>query len=1223
MRLSHSFAAAGAGIAVCFTYLGSDAFAAAPAMAALGNSFRPVDATPPTGPLNPRRAMIARSTLTAAETAAPITFEVALKMRNFDEMKARVEKGDHISPQELVAKYEPLARDYQAVVDWLTSQGMTITQQDPHHLAVFAQAPVGKVAQAMHANFARVAYRGAEFTSAITAPAAPATITPLLVGINGLQPHLRPHKHLVRPAASGGSTAYTPAQIASAYQAKRLYTNGITGAGQTIAIVIDVFPARSDLTSFWNTYGIAQTSSNVSFIQVSASLENDAPDEATLDTEWSSAMAPGANIRVYAASGLANDQLDAAYARIYQDALANNNSLGIHEMSMSYGAGEIETTNAQMQTDDQYFTELANIGVTCFASAGDGGSTPAPDGSENGNLEAESPASDPYVIGVGGTSLTDPVNPNPASEIVWNEGASGGATGGGTSIYWTRPSWQTGPGVPTVPNGQTAYRLVPDIACAADPAFGADFFYQGSVQIIGGTSWACPSCAGFCALINQARRNIGLSEIGVAGPQFGALIYPLIGTSAFRDIVSGNNATANSASYASGPGYDETTGVGVPLVQSLAGVFQPSLLATVSPGQNAAISVSASGTPLSYQWQREPAGTSTWTSLTNTGPYSGTQTATLTVTGTTLAMSGDQFQCVVTYAATTVTSAQPTVLTVENPWIISTLASNATSPTQFDYPTGIAIDASGNVFVTNLDANNIREVSPAGVVSPAYGLQTFNAPRDLTFDSAGSLYVADEGSNTVRVISSTGGLTILGTGAFSTPIGVAVTGAGSTATVYVADFGHDVIQAFNSGVIVSPPFAGASSFTAGYRDGAATQALFNQPIGLAVDGSGNVYVCDYGNYCIRKISIVGGVRTVSTLAGKPGVAGCLDGTGTKALFNAPRGIAVDGSGNVFVTDSFAPGTVQTAPIYSGNNILREISPAGVVTTLAGQPSIAGAADGMGNSALLYNSCGIKIGPSGALFIAEAGNNAIRMALMDTVSLAATVPYASAVGPADGQFTVSRVGSVASSLTLSYSRTANSTAVAGSDYDGTNITDSVTIPAGAGSATISVLPLANPPNPTNRTLQLALAGVISGVQIGTTPATVAILETPPISLATFETNHPDPTTPLGDGIADVAKYAFDINPSLPMGTSDRAALPTAGITTIGNATYLTLTYRENAGLSGTTTVTPLVSSDLVTWNPVATTPIVIGIDSSTHDPIMQVQVPYSLSEPEFLRLNVSP
>ena len=244
-------------------------------------------------------------------------------------------------------------------------------------------------------------------------------------------------------------------------------------------------------------------------------------------------MAPGAKIRVYASGDLDTASMDQVYEQIYYDTTYQP-QLNIHQMSMSYGFIEsLETTSSQAQTDDQYFAVLASAGVTVFASAGDAGSTPNTGSNidESGrSLLVESPASDPYVTGVGGTSLTlNASTGNESTEVVWNDySTSNGATGGGASIYFSRPSWQTGTGVPT----GTA-RLVPDVASDADPNTGVEVTYTDpstgtqSQLSYGGTSLSSPMWAGFCALINQARTGAGQSSMGLLGP----LIYPLLGTS--------------------------------------------------------------------------------------------------------------------------------------------------------------------------------------------------------------------------------------------------------------------------------------------------------------------------------------------------------------------------------------------------------------------------------------------------------------------------------------------------------------------------------------------------------------------------------------------------------------------------------------------------------------------------------------------------------------------
>jgi hypothetical protein len=190
--------------------------------------------------------------------------------------------------------------------------------------------------------------------------------------------------------------------------------------------------------------------------------------------------------------------------------------------------------------------------------------------------------------------------------------------------------------------------------------------------------------------------------------------------------------------------------------------------------------------------------------------------------------------------------------------------------------------------------------------------------------------------------------------------------------VYVADSDNNIIWKITSGGTATL-LAGQSGQT-GYQNGAGNQALFNDPIGLAVDSSNNVYVADYGNNLIRKITS-GGV--VSTLAGQANVAGYIDGPAGKALFNVPRGVTVDGSGNVYVTDSYAP---ITAPPYNfaGNNLVRKITPAGVVSTLAGQAGVAGSTNGTGTAAQFFDLCGIALNAtSGAFYMVEQGNDTVR------------------------------------------------------------------------------------------------------------------------------------------------------------------------------------------------------------------------------------------------------
>ena len=1262
-------------LAVSLTNLG----AVVPTTTVLSNSISQVAAAPPAGAPAPRHAFISSRTLTAAENSAPLDFEVALKMRNFAELQARVHRGDHVSRAEMAAKYEPLPADYQAAVDWLTGEGFTITRQDSRHMLIFVRGEVSRVARSMKVSFARVTSEGKEYSSAITAPSVPANISPFLIGINGLQPHLRMHKHLLKqqmhPDGAVGSANYLPRQIAQAYGASALYQQNLSGAGQTIAIVIDTFPSTTDLLLFWKNCSISQSISNIEFIQAVKGTLPAPSGEETLDVEWSSAMAPDAHVRVYAATDLATNHLDEAYTQILDDA-TNHPEYGIHQMSMSYGEGEtdfsadvsppnnVPTSNSQLNTDDALFAELAAAGVTSFASSGDGGNSPGSGsaGDKSGPVQVESPASDPNVTGVGGTSLVLDSNNNISSETVWNN--SSGATGGGTSIYFARPSWQQGTGVPS-----GTMREVPDICAAADPNFGAIIYEDGNESVVGGTSWSSPMWAGFCALMNQARANAGLPSLGILGSHdahhsgdgLGASIYSLIGTSNFHDIVSGNNSTNGNTAFNAQSGYDLDTGIGSPVMQTLVGtVLRSSALVglkaplaeqAIPPGANATFAVTVSGISATYQWQRKPAGSTTWSNLSDDSTYSGSTSALLAVTGATTAMSGDQFQCLVTFGGTTTVTTRASVLSVESTLAVSTLAGSAgtsglqdgtQTSAQFSYPSGVALDSAGNIYVADFKNNNIRKVTSTGTVTTPYGSTIgtagttngngnnalFNTPNSIANDGSDNFYVADTGNNLIREIASSGTVSTVGAGGqFNGPSSVAVDGSGN---VYVADTGNNTIRKIAGGVVST--IAGRKG-TAGFADGnATTQALLNAPAAVAVDGSGNVYVADFGNYAVRKIS--GGVvstiagQSITNASGKIGVGGYLDGPGATALFNGPIGLALDSSNNLYVTDCLVPPTSGAGSGGAGNNLLRKITPAGIVTTLAGQAGNEGTANGTGNVAQFYSLQAVAFNPQNDTFyLADTYNQTIRMAVPTTpptISIATTQPNALVFGPTPGQFTVTRSGNTSNAVTVNY--TVGGTAGPGTDY--TTLSGMLTIPIGATSALISVNPLSNP-SATSPTLQITLASG-AGYTVGSPDtATMTITEMTPFQ--TWETNEfpgqtTDPTVvgemsdPNHNGVPNLLEYAFNSNPLQP-GTEP---LPVLSTVQVNGLEYLALTFTErndDPNLIYTVQVTGDLTQQTDVWNS-NTTVVSQVVNGNTTQMTVRDNTAISPTTKRFIRVQIT-
>ncbi len=203
---------------------------------------------------------------------------------------------------------------------------------------------------------------------------------------------------------------------------------------------------------------------------------------------------------------------------------------------------------------------------------------------------------------------------------------------------------------------------------------------------------------------------------------------------------------------------------------------------------------------------------------------------------------------------------------------------------------------------------------------------------------------------------------------FDFPVGVATDSGGN---VYVSEWGNNTIRKITPAGVVTT-LAGSAGLS-GSADGIGSAARFALPAGVATDSGGNVYVAEWSNHTIRKITPAG---LVTTLAGSPRVSGSVDGTGSAARFNSPTGVATDSGGNVFVADS-------------SNSTIRKITPAGVVTTLAGSAGLSGIADGTGSAARFSGPQGVATDSRGNVFVADTFNNKIRVgrpALADSATI---------------------------------------------------------------------------------------------------------------------------------------------------------------------------------------------------------------------------------------------
>lgn len=316
----------------------------------------------------------------------------------------------------------------------------------------------------------------------------------------------------------------------------------------------------------------------------------------------------------------------------------------------------------------------------------------------------------------------------------------------------------------------------------------------------------------------------------------------------------------------------------------------------------------------------------------------------------------------------------------------------------FNNPHGIAVDGMGNIYVADRFGHIIRKITPAGIVSTLAGsgnsgyvdangtAAEFFEPWGLCADSVGNVYVADTRNNLIRKIDLNGNVTtVAGTGNFGASNGAALSSTfgnptgieidESTGTIYVADHLTHIIRKIDPAGNVST-IAG-TAFLTGTADGQGATARFNRPYGLELDNNGDIIVADEWNHLIRRVTPTG---LVTTIAGN-GTIGSQDGTGAGATFNYPWDITVDNNDDMYVADGF-------------NNVIRKITPTGVVTTYVGTAGTSGANDGTGPIATFNGATGVAYYEgTNEIYVADAYNELIRKIInlnIQTVNLQLTV-----------------------------------------------------------------------------------------------------------------------------------------------------------------------------------------------------------------------------------------
>lgn len=488
-----------------------------------------------------------------------------------------------LSPEQYADQFGVSPNDIARITEWLRSQGLQLEHVARSRTFVQFSGSAEQVEAALHVQINRYLENGKVHYANADDPSVPAALSGIVRGLRGL------HDFRMKPRLVAGRTnpanttgigdhQIAPDDFATIYDIARLYSAGIDGTGQKLAIVGQTDVNLSDMETFRSRFGLAPNAPQKILVPPDPGFSQDDLPEADLDLEWSGAVARNATILfVY------STDVDMSMTRAIDEAYAP-------VVSMSYGLCE-DGNLVDLPLERSTALQANAEGITWLNASGDSGAGDCEDPNaviaEDG-LNVDEPGSVPEVTSMGGTEFNEGggnywSNTNTANgasalsyipERVWNDTALGGgfaAGGGGTSIFFPKPVWQNGPGVPG-----NSYRNVPDVSVAASPDHDGYLVYTGrSYQPYGGTSIGAPTMAGIVTLLNQYLVSTGAqAQPGVANinPELYRLAKSTSGV--FHDTTVGNNdlpcvkgspdCVNGSFGYSAGPGYDRASGLGSP-----------------------------------------------------------------------------------------------------------------------------------------------------------------------------------------------------------------------------------------------------------------------------------------------------------------------------------------------------------------------------------------------------------------------------------------------------------------------------------------------------------------------------------------------------------------------------------------------------------------------------------------------------------------------------------
>jgi len=1158
-----------------------------------------------------------------------------------------------LTPEVFGREFGVSEHDLAEVANWLRSHGLEVEEIAQGRRSILFSGDVAQVQAAFHTEIRAYNVGGEKHYANATDPEIPQALAGVVSGVVALHDFRSAPAHAqVRPVSSpelnaGGAHYLAPADWATIYDVAPLYQNSINGTGQSVAVVARCNLNLSDVQTFRSYFGLPANNPNVIVNGTNPGIvSTDEQTEAELDAEWAGAVAKNASVQ-FVVSASTNSSDGAMLSAQY---IVNNNVAPV--MTMSFGLCEAALGSSANSFLNNLWQQAAAEGITVMIAAGDSGAagcdSPSSATAVNG-LAVSGICSTPYSTCVGGTEFNDTSNPSAywsstsnattqasalqyIPEMVWNESGlmPGGSDlwsgGGGASSIYSKPAWQTGPGVPA-----DGMRDVPDVSATAAGHDGYAIYLNNQLYAVAGTSAATPSLASVMAMVVQkagARQgNVNPALYSLATSQQSG------GTAVFHDVTTGNNSVPGLTGFNAGVGYDQGSGVGsvdaamlvnnwpasgpglqvnpsatsISVAQGASGSVNVTL--GVSGGFSSSVSLSATGLPTGVTASFTPAsfaapgsGVSSLSLTASSQAVAGSYTIEVTANGGTVTQNASLNLTITPPAGFTLSLGTPSVTLAQGGVAMAGVNvavsggfSNAVALSAAGLPAGVTASfAPASLAAPGSGASTLTLSASTQAVAGSYTIQVTANGGTVTQNASLNVTIAPPARFTLGLSASsvsvkqgssvTAGVTVSASAGFNNAVAFSATGipAGVTASFTPAS--------------LAAPGSGASTLLVSASSQAAAGSY---PIQITATGGGITHT--------QALTVTVTPQAGFTLSGTPGSVTMVQGTGATVTisvtvsggFSGKMALTVTGQPGGMTaklsTASFAaPGsgtstltlatTTQTAPgtytlvVTANSNGLTNTLPLAV--TVVPPPTIAISASAP--------SVSFAQGANAAVTLKVAGANGFNA----PVTLSATgLPSgvsagflpASFAAPGSGASVVTFTAATAASLG---SHTVTITAAGGGITASTTLAVTVTAPpaftlsASASSvsvaegATAAVNLVVSAATGFNANVTLSASGLPSGVTASFLPQVVAAPGSGTSKLTLAATagattgNHTITITATGGGITKTASIIVTVTP--PPGFTLAESASSATIAR-GSSGSLNLTLTETGGFNAPVTV----------------------------------------------------